>query len=610
MTPISDVFMLPYDTILNFDTLTLINNSGYSRIPIYEGNRDNIVGLLHVKDLSLIDADHNLQLKVVLDFYSHPLLKVFEDDKLDKMLNEFKQGQSHMALIQRVIDNGVKDPYYESIGIVTLEDVIEELIQAEINDETDVISDNRRKQKRQNVQSRSNYLEFIRDAGIKQKNDDDCSIMDYSNNVTISPQLALAAFRFLASSVGPFSSKKISEEVFKRLMNKNIYFEAKGEPRKPNIDNMSPDNVLYRRGQPADHFIMILEGRARVIVTKENQEYDAGPFCCFGIGALMSSIPNMDDGINVNRSINEESGKLTKCILFFEFDRIIFFKADSLSQKSSQQNISLQQSDVFIPDYSLICLEKVIYLKVTKDFYQMALKTTDVVTKRPSDLQKSQSQIEDSEDSSENKTTAAAPLIPKNDSISRHLKNLPPKYRKISMGTNLADSSLMPKFKEKTGVNNQFDQDDEQLMNETISYPRHRSQSKNSLIIDQIRPARIVTSDSLINRRSSPTVRRSDAIELLTGNHSPRSYGSIESLTCDSQHQQQQQLHQQQSLSDNQPALPPPSSQAPELKEKLSLLRNGSLSALDESGDHNQTTVAQQQQQQQTKPTDERTTFL
>lgn len=139
MTPISDVFMLPYDTILNFDTLTLINNSGYSRIPIYEGNRDNIVGLLHVKDLSLIDPDHNLQLKVVLDFYSHPLLKVFEDDKLDKMLNEFKQGQSHMALIQRVIDNGVKDPYYESIGIVTLEDVIEELIQAEINDETDVI---------------------------------------------------------------------------------------------------------------------------------------------------------------------------------------------------------------------------------------------------------------------------------------------------------------------------------------------------------------------------------------------------------------------------------------------------------------------------------------
>lgn len=72
-------------------------------------------------------------------------------------------------------------------------------------------------------------------------------------------------------------------------MAKNIYFEAKGQPRKANIREMSPENLLYIRGEPADYFIMILEGRARIIVTSENQEYDAGPFCVFGVKALTSA---------------------------------------------------------------------------------------------------------------------------------------------------------------------------------------------------------------------------------------------------------------------------------------------------------------------------------
>lgn len=78
-------------------------------------------------------------------------------------------------------------------------------------------------------------------------------------------------------------------------MGKNIYFESKGEARKADVCEMDSNNVLYRRGQPADYFIMILEGRALVIVTKENQEYDAGPFCYYGVNAL-----NMDDKSNEN----------------------------------------------------------------------------------------------------------------------------------------------------------------------------------------------------------------------------------------------------------------------------------------------------------------------
>lgn len=48
-------------------------------------------------------------------------------------------GRSHMAIVQRVNSEGEGDPFYETVGLVTLEDVIEEIIQSEILDETDVI---------------------------------------------------------------------------------------------------------------------------------------------------------------------------------------------------------------------------------------------------------------------------------------------------------------------------------------------------------------------------------------------------------------------------------------------------------------------------------------
>lgn len=136
MKPISDVFMLPHDGKLNFDTIQQISHSGYTRIPVYQNNCNNIVGILNVKNLLLLDADNNLSIQSVIaaNPYTNELIRVNENTSLKFLLDLFKLGKSHMALVHRLIDLNT----YEPVGMITLEDIIEELIQTEINDETDV----------------------------------------------------------------------------------------------------------------------------------------------------------------------------------------------------------------------------------------------------------------------------------------------------------------------------------------------------------------------------------------------------------------------------------------------------------------------------------------
>jgi len=269
MTRIEDVYMLDMNAALDFDTIQAIIERGYSRIPVHEaGNKKNILALLFAKDLALLDPDDKTPVKTLISFYNHPIMYLFEDTTLDLALNEFKTGKSHMAIVRRVIDDGDRDPVYEITGIVTLEDVIEEIMQMEINDETDTLSDNRRKRRRKEAQVRHDFAQFTHFGNGES-----------SENV-VSPQLCLAAYQYLATTVEPFSSKYISDTILKRLLSQRIYFKLKVE------DASADERHLYKAGEPADHFIMILEGRVHVVCGREKLVFEAGPFSFFGQAAL------------------------------------------------------------------------------------------------------------------------------------------------------------------------------------------------------------------------------------------------------------------------------------------------------------------------------------
>jgi putative hemolysin len=126
MVPRTDMISVEFDTSIT-QLLKINKDKNHSRIPVYKESLDNIVGILHIKDLlPLIKkrsyADFDI-MKLVNESYFVP-----EQKKVNELLREFRTENIHMAI--------VVDEYGGTAGIVTLEDVIEEIV-GEIQDEYD-----------------------------------------------------------------------------------------------------------------------------------------------------------------------------------------------------------------------------------------------------------------------------------------------------------------------------------------------------------------------------------------------------------------------------------------------------------------------------------------
>ncbi len=107
------------------DLLAIINESGYSRIPIFNENLDNVTGILYIKDL--IPHIHQTE-EFHWQHLQRPAFFVPENKRINDLLQEFQAKKIHLAI--------VVDEYGGTSGIVTLEDILEEIV-GEINDEFD-----------------------------------------------------------------------------------------------------------------------------------------------------------------------------------------------------------------------------------------------------------------------------------------------------------------------------------------------------------------------------------------------------------------------------------------------------------------------------------------
>ena len=124
LTPRINIVALEKDTPFSAVKEKVIE-AGYSRMPIYIDNLDEICGILYVKDLlPYLKEDDSFKWEQLL----RPAYFVPESKKINTLLEEFQEKKVHMAI--------VLDEYGGTTGIVTMEDIIEEII-GEINDEYD-----------------------------------------------------------------------------------------------------------------------------------------------------------------------------------------------------------------------------------------------------------------------------------------------------------------------------------------------------------------------------------------------------------------------------------------------------------------------------------------
>lgn len=127
MTPLERVVSFDENQRLTDEFFETVNEHGFSRLPVYSGDPSNIIGILYVKDL-IVEDDH-ITIKETEEAFDHKFITVGAEAQLDSVLGKMLKTRQHLAIVR----NKAK----RNVGVISLEDIIEEIIQQEIVDEDD-----------------------------------------------------------------------------------------------------------------------------------------------------------------------------------------------------------------------------------------------------------------------------------------------------------------------------------------------------------------------------------------------------------------------------------------------------------------------------------------
>ena len=285
MTPLHDIFMLDINLNLNYETMALIYQCGHSRIPVYnpktnDHDHNHIVGILYVKDLILLDPADEIPLKTILSFYHRRLPYVFSDIPLQQSLDFFKENGSTIAIVQEVVNSNQGDPYYLTVGLITLEDVMSCILQQQQQGK----EEEEEKQEENKINNHDIELDIQQTSKINYKRSQTHRIRNKSlikngklklehifsskkvTSITLSSQEVSAIFYHLTGNISEFKNSLSSSSFKDYIKNDCELYIIDYNPNQSINDDISQDGYnLYTFGTSANYATLILDGKIEII---------------------------------------------------------------------------------------------------------------------------------------------------------------------------------------------------------------------------------------------------------------------------------------------------------------------------------------------------------
>lgn len=255
MTPEEDCYMLPISLILDFRTVSEIFETGFSRIPVYDKDKSDVVAILFAKDLILVDPDDETPLRFFISIFGRPVESFTDDITVRTAFVKLRQGHSHLALVHNHQTS-------RFIGVITLEDIVEEIIQEDIVDETDNDERDGRQIIRRHLRSKFRLLNaHIRDT-------------------LLAPEEVKALANHLLTNIEVLRdlNPKIDRECMRWILQQATVAVEENYDKK-----------IYEQGVAADFCVIVLTGRLEIISNKANDiRNDAGSLSVVAAEALVN----------------------------------------------------------------------------------------------------------------------------------------------------------------------------------------------------------------------------------------------------------------------------------------------------------------------------------